>query len=142
MFWERRAELLATTRSWLVGHGMLESLLEPHPGLTARSLLLHPPGRNITLPSDDLRFEVDAVAAAHVDGWRAARAVFDPIPVLGIPGTCDNGTAAFYDDRHNIPFDPARAVTRVSRVEPSLHPEAGYAVLVKGLEPCPEAWRR
>lgn len=106
VFWERRAELLATTRFWLVGHGMLESLLEPHPGLTARSVLLHLPERNVTLPSDDLRFEADAVAAARVDGWRAARAVLDPIPVLGVPGYCDNGTAAFYDDRHNIPFDP------------------------------------
>ncbi|HXK17882.1 MAG TPA: DUF3025 domain-containing protein, partial [Polyangiaceae bacterium] len=43
VFWERREELLATTRFWLVGHGMLESLLSPHPRLAARALLLHAP---------------------------------------------------------------------------------------------------
>jgi hypothetical protein len=29
VFWERRTELLATTRFWLVGHGLFESLLRP-----------------------------------------------------------------------------------------------------------------
>jgi hypothetical protein len=111
VFWERRAELVATTRFWIVGHGLLESLLEPHPGLTARSLLLQVSELNVPEPtstdsSDALRFAVDTLATRRIDGWRVARAVLDPIPVLGIPGYCDNGTAAFYDDRHNIPFDP------------------------------------
>jgi hypothetical protein len=115
VFWERRAELLATTRFWLVGHGMLESLLEPHPGLTARSLLLHWPELNVTETSDPVRFEVDAVAAAKVGDWRITRAVLDPIPVLAIPGYCENDTPAFYDDRHNIPFEPcSRRHARVS----------------------------
>ena len=42
-FWDMRAELLETTQFWLVGHGMLESLLTPHTALAARSLLLHVP---------------------------------------------------------------------------------------------------
>jgi hypothetical protein len=121
VFWHRRAELLATTQFWLVGHGMLESLLEPHPGLTARSLLLDlsalkVSGASTTEPRDALRFAVDAVAAAHIESWHARRAVLDPIPVLAIPGYCDNDAADFYEDRHNIPFDQcsrrhARGVT-------------------------------
>jgi hypothetical protein len=104
-FWERRQELLSTTRFWVVGHGLLESLLTPHAKLSARSLLLQVP----TLPapeSDAPRFELDALAAAHVSSWRRARVVLDPIPVLCIPGYSDNGTAEFYEDPSNLVFEP------------------------------------
>ncbi|MES1186175.1 MAG: DUF3025 domain-containing protein [Myxococcales bacterium] len=105
-FWELRAELTATTRFWLVGHGMLESLLQPHPNLAARSLLLHVP----TLPTDEVddsfRFELDALAASRIQAWRSARTVLDPIPLLAIPGYSDNEAAEFYDDPRNIRFEP------------------------------------
>lgn len=106
VFWERRAELAATTRFWIVGHGLLESLLWPHPGLAAKSLLLHWPEPPADLHDDALRFAVDAAAAAEVDSWRTVRVVLDPVPVLAIPGYSENDSAAFYDDRQNIPFDP------------------------------------
>jgi len=110
MFWDRRAELLNTTRFWIVGHGLLESLLVPHSGLAARSLLLHVE----TLPSeiagqsgsDEFRFEIDRVAAAQIDSWRWARAVLDPVPVLAIPGYSDNQSREFYDDMRNVRFEP------------------------------------
>ncbi len=110
-FWERRAELLSSTRFWVVGHGMLESLLAPHPGLTARSLLVdwsavEAAESSATEPDDALRLALDDVGAAHIESWHARRAVLDPIPVLAIPGYCENETAAFYDDRRHIPFDP------------------------------------
>jgi hypothetical protein len=106
-FWERRAELLETTRFWVVGHGMLESLLNPRPGLVARGVLWHVP----TLPttaqaSDELRFEIDSRVAAQVATWRAARPVLDPIPVLAIPGYSDNDCGEFYDDARNVRFEP------------------------------------
>jgi hypothetical protein len=100
-FWERRAELVATTRFWHVGHGTLESLLAAHPGL-----LLHV----AELPSsehgwDTLRFELDERAAALVAGWRAERTVLDPVPVLGIPGYWDNACPEFYDDEQHFRFE-------------------------------------
>lgn len=107
-FWERRKELLSSTRFWIVGHGLLESLLVPHPGLTARSLLLHVP----SLPSheqaacDALRFELDDATAARIHAWRSARAVLDPVPVLAIPGYGDNDFPGFYEDLRNIRFVP------------------------------------
>jgi len=117
-FWERREQLLSTTRFWIVGHGMLESLLTPHAGLTARSLQLEVP----SLPSfaedqrasDALRFEVDAQVAARVHGWRNGRTVLDPVPVLAIPGYSENGSLGFYEDMRNIRFDP------ISRRPPEL----------------------
>ena len=106
VFWERRAELLATTRFWLVGHGMLESLLSPHPALAARSLQLHLPSLPAAEHSDQLRFELDSLAAAHIQGWRAVRSVLDPVPLLAIPGYCDNDAPEFYDDPQNLHFEP------------------------------------
>ena len=105
-FWERRAELLATTRFWLVGHGMLESLLQPHSRLAARSLLLHVPHLPAAAEADSFRFELDTLAAAHIHAWRTARPILDPVPLLAIPGYSDNDSPAFYADQRNIHFEP------------------------------------
>lgn len=105
-FWERRADLLATTRFWHIGHGTLESLLAPHPGLAAKALLLHVPALPTSAGGwDTLRFDLDARAAAGVARWRAAHAVLDPVPVLGIPGYCDNDFPEFYDDKEHFRFE-------------------------------------
>jgi hypothetical protein len=105
-FWELRAELLATTRFWVVGHGMLESLLAPHPGLAARGLLLHVPSLPVPGVSDQYRFEIDASVAARIHAWRDVRTVLDPIPLLAIPGYSDNDSPDFYDDLRNVRFEP------------------------------------
>lgn len=105
-FWQRREELLGTTRFWIVGHGLLESLLVPHPGLAARSLLLYVPALPSQEQSDELRFEIDTIAAARIHAWRAGRTVLDPVPVLAIPGFSDNGSHTFYEDMRNIRFEP------------------------------------
>jgi|GEM_PF-697184 len=118
-FWERREDLASTTRFWIVGHGLLEALLVPHPGLTARSLLLHVP----SLPpqgqaaSDALRFELDTVVATRIRAWRSGRTVLDPVPVLAIPGYGDNDFADFYEDLRNIRFVPS------SRRPPDISPD-------------------
>lgn len=99
-FWERRAELLATTRFWFVGHGTLESLLTPHPGLAAKGLLLEvsrlPSAEDET--NDELRHAIDARAADAVRAFRHSHHVLDPVPILGIPGYWDNERPEFYDD--------------------------------------------
>ena len=105
-FWEKRAELLATTRFWIVGHGLLESLLVPHAALSARSLLLHVPSLPTPELDDAFRFEVDARVATRIGTWRDTRTVLDPIPVLAIPGYGDNDSADFYDDLRNVRFEP------------------------------------
>ena len=108
-FWERREELLETTRFWVVGHGMLESLLAPHPGMATRSLLLRVP----SLPepgnveaAQQFRWQIDSAAAAHIHAWRRGRTILDPVPVLAIPGFSDNDSGAFYEQMRNIRFEP------------------------------------
>ncbi len=106
-FWDMRAELLETTQFWLVGHGMLESLLTPHTALAARSLLLHVPSHPTAEKADAFRWELDALVAAQVQTWRTTRPVLDIVPLLAIPGYWDNDSADFYDDPANIRFDPS-----------------------------------
>ncbi len=106
VFWERRAEVLETTRFHVVGHGMLESLLVPHAGLSARSLLLHVPSLPAPEHNDAFRFQLDVLAAARIQAWRGARTILDPVPVLAIPGYSDNDSADFYEDLRNIRFHP------------------------------------
>jgi hypothetical protein len=113
-FWTLRDELLATTRFWIVGHGLLESLIEPHPRLAARGILIElselgappNPSAHESREADALRFEIDTLVAAHVGTWRESPAVLDPIPVMAIPGFSDNGRASFYDEPSNLVFAP------------------------------------
>ena len=100
VFWERRAELLATTCFWVVGHGLLESLLTPHPKLLAKGLLLELPREPGSYSSDDLRGLLDSRVADRIRSWRSAAPRLDPVPVLGIPGYADNSAAEYYDDAH------------------------------------------
>ncbi|HVY31413.1 MAG TPA: DUF3025 domain-containing protein [Polyangiaceae bacterium] len=107
VFWERRAELLETTRFWLIGHGTLESLLAPHLGLACKALLMvvsSAPDSVALPPSDAFRHEVDARAAQSIRSWRAGAPMLDPVPVLGIPGFAANEFGEFYDDARYFRF--------------------------------------
>jgi len=106
-FWERREEVLATTRFCVVGHGLLEALLVPRPGLSARGLLMHVPDWRVFSSEEQLRYALDAAAAQQVARFREARAVLDPVPVLTIPHFAENDCRSFYDDHRNIRFVPS-----------------------------------
>lgn len=110
VFWERRGELLATTRFWIVGHGTLESLLTPHLGLASKAVLLDLPRAPATYDSDELRRDSDRRVAELIRGWRGNAPVLDPIPLLGIPGYADNAAPDFYDDARYFRFQRQRAL--------------------------------
>jgi hypothetical protein len=75
----RRAEW-RHVRAYVVGHAVLEKLLAPWPGITAKCLF-------VTMPADTALDTLDAVVAQR---WRDAAtpapAALFPMPVLGIPG--------------------------------------------------------
>ncbi len=94
------------TRAFLVGHAVLEKLLTPWPGITAKCLFVPAPvAATEAAPPDWLD---EAVARLWLDGQvRAPKQLF-PLPVLGIPGWWTaNETPEFYDNREV--FRPARA---------------------------------
>ncbi len=93
-------------RAYLVGHAVLEKLLRPWPGITAKCLFITAPQ-----PPDE-GSPPTWLDAAIAEVWRSGGitrpADLFPMPVLGIPGWWpDNESAAFYDDTEI--FRPARA---------------------------------
>jgi hypothetical protein len=98
VFWERREELLATTRFWIVGHGLLESLLAPHLGLSSKAILLELPRLPASYAVGELRQYIDAEVARRIHAWRQTAPMIHPVPILGIPGYADNVAPEFYDD--------------------------------------------
>jgi hypothetical protein len=52
-----------------------------------------------------LLFTLERIARAIHD-WPRARPVLDPVPVLTIPGFSDNDSVEFYEDAHNVRFEP------------------------------------
>jgi hypothetical protein len=102
VFWERRAELLETTRFWVIGHGLLESLLAPHLALASKAIFI---GRDEPPRDDDtFRQQLDAEVSTLVSGWSRGAPRLEPIPVLGIPDYADNARAEFYDDARYFRF--------------------------------------
>ena len=94
-------------RCFAVGHAVLEKLLTPWPGITAKCLYV--PLRDGNEDERETRARVDAAAAkVWRDGAIQRPAQLFPMPVLGIPGWWPgNESPAFYQDK--AVFRPARA---------------------------------
>jgi hypothetical protein len=112
VFWERRDELLQSTRFWVIGHGTLESLLTPHLGLATKGVLLELEQAPSRYEGDELRHRVDARVATIIDGWRSGAPALDPVPLLGIPGYAVNDFADFYEDARYFRFERVRPEAR------------------------------
>ena len=91
LFWAQRASVLAHMQFVVVGHALLEKMLQPYPAITGKCLLLH---------TESLAFD-----AAEIQANLALPAInvpdqLAPLPVLGIPGwDPDNAHAAYYDNQ-------------------------------------------
>jgi hypothetical protein len=114
VFWERRAELAQTTRIFLVGHGTLESLLTPHPGLASKAVMV--PLASDPGDLDALRAALDLRVAEAIRSWRHGVDRLHPLPLVGIPGWADNAHPELYDDPRYFRFErrartsPAKAL--------------------------------
>ncbi len=101
LFWERRAELLATTRFLAFGHACYEQSLAPYIGMVAKTLLV-PVGHPFpSAPMAEQLEQVDTWAArhfAHAANFPSPKTL-PPMPVLGVPGWHPaNEQEPFYDD--------------------------------------------
>jgi hypothetical protein len=103
LFVERRADVIRNMRFFLCGHSVLEKMLDPFIGITAKALLLKVENdfRELPVPAQ-VRY-VDARAAhwlGEVESFASTR-VLHPLPILGIPGWDGrNAVATFYDNSH------------------------------------------
>jgi hypothetical protein len=83
--------LWAQAKVRVFGHALLEKLVRPRKDITAHVWRLQ-------CPIDDMA-EMDDWLAAQLTGSSLARRPFMPLPLLGIPGWCEeNRQLSFYDD--------------------------------------------
>lgn len=106
LFWGLRAEISERVAFVPFGHGLLEKLMNPFIGLTARAVFVTVPG-DFFLRSWPERQDCLDAAASRIIGGLAVPADLAPVPLLGVPGWwAGNRCAEFYDDRHY--FRPGR----------------------------------
>lgn len=83
--------LWADAQLIVLGHALLEKLVQPRKPITA----------HVFCPPQTLRLgdNIDAVIADSLDAAHLASKPFTPLPVLGVPGWCEeNRNFSFYDD--------------------------------------------
>ena len=108
-FWNRRAQLLASTRFLIFGHGSWDQLRQPFFGLCAKAIYRQVDAAWLTLPAPARQRETDAwLAARFTDPLRPfANSDLSPLPLLGIPGvTPDSEVPDYYRDTRQ--FRPRR----------------------------------
>ncbi|MBC7621767.1 MAG: DUF3025 domain-containing protein [Aeromicrobium sp.] len=96
LFVERRADVIANMRFYLVGHGLMEKALAPFIGMTGKAMLLR-----VECADLDRVAVLDAAAAQWLhDAENLGSAVnLSPLPLLGVPGwDRRNECAEFYDN--------------------------------------------
>ncbi|MFM7460842.1 MAG: DUF3025 domain-containing protein [Burkholderiales bacterium] len=96
LFVARRADVLASMRFHLVGHGLMEKALAPFIGITGKAILL------TVDPTDLDRAEaLDVAASAWLcdENNLTSATNLSPLPLLGVPGWDPrNEHATFYDN--------------------------------------------
>jgi len=113
LFWQRRSEVLQRMRFYLFGHALYEKALAPFTGVTGRGVMFAVEDAFFALPLDAQLHALDARLAAHIG--EAARFAtpreLTPVPILGVPGWCDDNARSQYYDNVDY-FRPARTRTR------------------------------
>ena len=112
VFWQQRAALRRSTRFIAFGHGLLDSLREPHPKLMGKALFVRVAAEQLELSASELRVFLDQRLAERMAGFLVEPARLHPLPVLGIPGWATQQSAAFYRDEQY--FRVARARPRAA----------------------------
>ncbi len=103
LFVERRAEVGRDIKFYLAGHSVLEKMVDPFVGVTAKALLLKVERHFFQLSRDAQLLEIDACAAQWLMNPTSLASTHNlhPLPILGIPGWfAANVSAGFYDDAH------------------------------------------
>lgn len=104
LFWDQRQRFNRHIRCFVFGHATFEKALNPYPGMSTNTLLLHAPSL--------LTASYEVLDQWLADYWQAVSSADDielrPFPIFGIPGwDKDNAHAGFYDNtRYFLPARP------------------------------------
>lgn len=101
LFWRERQAWAGEIACFALGHAFLEKLLTPYVGMTAHAVLLEASEGFFTLKGQQQQAWVDTNIARLLQSSSLPSPLhLNPLPVLGIPGWWENGTAAFYQQTH------------------------------------------
>ena len=138
LFWQRRAEVMASMRFCVFGHSIYEKVLQPYKGITAKTVILDVSERELERPLPQLLATLDARLERYFSDPKTlcATEAYAPLPVLGIPGwTADNEDQSYYDDVQHFrpgrrqaeeaPEDGGERETRHSRSEAASRKDKG-----------------
>jgi hypothetical protein len=103
LFVERRDEAKKNIHFYLAGHSVLEKMLDPFVGVTAKALLLKVDDHFLALSHNEQLREIDSRAAKWLmnEASLVSTRNLHPLPILGIPGWfAANESPSFYDDAH------------------------------------------
>lgn len=113
VFWEERARFVETTQVFVFGHASYDLLRSPHLGLCGKAMFLHVDKESLMRPLAERLAEVDAGIRRRFEGDFVARLRprdFQPLPLLGIPGTTpENDSPDYYANTRQ--FRPLRIVS-------------------------------
>jgi hypothetical protein len=109
LFWQRRAETVQCMRFYLFGHAIYEKALASFVGVTGRAAIFEVEDAFLNLPLGAQIAELDARLAARIGDAAqfSATRELTPVPILGVPGWCDDNASAHYYDNLDY-FRPAR----------------------------------
>ena len=83
---------------WLFGHALMEKLVAPRKAITAHTRVIFADDAYFALDDMARRAWLDARVAQDLVEQGLSTADFTPLPVLGLPGWCENQDDDFYND--------------------------------------------
>ena len=101
LFWQRRAEVRQHMGFYVFGHGLYEKALQPYTGITGQGIVLEVDTEFFTWPNDLQLAHLDELMAAFWSNTEHCRSTreLSPVPLLGVPGWCEeNNDASYYDN--------------------------------------------
>jgi Protein of unknown function (DUF3025) len=105
-FIARRHMFGADAEVWLFGHALLEKLVRPYKAITAHTLVVCAPESYFSLGDDAKRSWIDQQIANDLAQHGSLVGRLTPLPVLGVPGWCQDQNEDFYAD--SAVFRPKR----------------------------------
>ncbi|MDB5842329.1 MAG: hypothetical protein JWQ23_4281 [Herminiimonas sp.] len=97
LFISQRADFMRDCEPWLFGHALIEKLVKPYKAITAHAWAVAAIPEYWTMTEQHKIAWIDETVAAQIRSGLASSS-FMPLPVMGVPGWCENQGEAFYAD--------------------------------------------
>src|SRR5262249_27336191 len=103
LFWAGRAAVIRHLRFYLFGPAPFAKALNPFPGVTGRGVIVEVTDAFFPMSLADQVSVLDGKVAAQLNDPNAflSTDACPPIPILGVPGWCEDNVVESYYDNHD-----------------------------------------